>query len=65
MPLPKNTRFRYRELPEKGGRERRQRLAFAPRTNKVLEAKTEEKRKTGWIEVKGSKRNRGYTKEII
>ena len=64
MPLPKNTRFRYRELPEKKGKERRQRLAFAPKTNKVIEAQTQIKNKNGWVTVKGSSTKRGTVRQI-
>lgn len=57
MPLNKETRFRYRELPKENGKERRQRLAFLK--NKVIETKTEEKRKGEWVKVSGSSRARG------
>jgi hypothetical protein len=63
MPLPKKTRFAYRKIKPKNGKQRRQRLAFAP-SNEVIEAKTQQKELGEWVDVKGNEKSRGYTRRL-
>ena len=61
MPFPKSTRFRYRELPKKEGKERRQRIAF--KGNRAIEATTFQKNGM-WVKVKGSSRARATARRL-
>lgn len=75
MPLGKNIRFRYRDLPKKNGHRRRQRLAFdtkgtpTRRDDRVVEVRTETQRKGNWFgttsEVRGNGIKRGSTRRSL